>query len=334
MAWSPPNNPGDRDPAIIDAKRALRRYSYGKGLDDSDTYTIEFGVALRQFQINRNQQILNGTVRDMPGMNVDGVLDWATKKNLLILPEQANPPKARRVPVIFTVAGHMGPMDTGPAYLTARWLEEHGLVRIQMVGYDNVQIPFDNDSGRRELRRLINDPIVLPPGTDFAIMSHSQGCIITSDVIEVDINSGGPWVNFKGGIHFANPRRPMGVCAPWVPDPPDADSEGLAHNCLPAALPGVAEVARKGDLYADKVRDQSSEYKTAVYRAVAEGDFISGTDTLGEQMKELVLSGGIQLWNVFLAITSGVIGASQLGDKHGIFDLGPCVDYCRRTLAV
>jgi hypothetical protein len=333
MAWSPPNEVGDHDPSIVEAKRKLRVYSYGKGLGETDEYTAAFGVALRQFQINRNQQILRGQVTGMPGMNVEGVLDWATKKNLLILPEQLNPP---RVPVIITVAGHLGPMDSGPAYLTARWLEERKLVRIQMVGYDNAQIPFDNDSGEREFLRLINDPTVLPPGTDWAVGSHSQGGIITSDVIEDGMKQRDqwPWNHFKGGVHFANPRRPMGVVAPWVTDPPDPDSEGLAHNCLKAALPGVAEVSRKGDLYADKKRTQSAEYKTAVYRAVAEGDFISGTDTLGEQMLELVTSGGIGLWHVFQAITSGVVGASKLGDKHGIFDLGPCVDHFRRVLAI
>lgn len=336
MAWSPPDGVGeDRDPSIVEAKKKLRAYTYGKGLDLSDLYTVEFGVALRQFQINRNQQILRGQVTGMPGMNAEGILDWATKKNLGILPEQLDAAKRAKMPLIITVAGHMGGMTTGPAYLTAKWLEDNNLARIQMVGYDNVKIPFDNASGERMFSQLINDPNVLPVGTPWIYMSHSQGCIVTSNVAEKGFATReGPWRFCKGGIHFANPRRPMGVVAPWVADPPDNDSEGLAHNCLPAALPGVAEVSRKGDLYADKKRTASAENKTAVYRAVAEGDFFGSNDTLGEQMGELVRSGGFELWNIFLAITSGVVGASRLGDKHGIFDLAPCVGYCRQILGV
>ena len=134
MAWAPASKPGDTDALISDAKRELRKYSYGKGLDDSDTYTVEFGVALVQFQINRNAQILKGQVRDMPGMNVAGVFDWATKKNLRVLPEQVKP---LALPVIFTINGHLGGLFDGPAYFTARELEKQGRVRVQPVGYDN-----------------------------------------------------------------------------------------------------------------------------------------------------------------------------------------------------
>lgn len=33
MTWKPPQNVGDRSPAVADAKRALRKYSYGRTLD-------------------------------------------------------------------------------------------------------------------------------------------------------------------------------------------------------------------------------------------------------------------------------------------------------------
>ena len=85
MAWKVPSKPGDVDPSIAEAKRKLRKYFYGKTLDSTSTYTVEFGVALVQFQINRNEQIAKGKVVGKPGMAVDGALDWRVKKNLEII---------------------------------------------------------------------------------------------------------------------------------------------------------------------------------------------------------------------------------------------------------
>jgi hypothetical protein len=329
MAWHPAATVGDTDPLISDAKKELSKFSYGKGLGDTDEYTVGFGTALRQWQVNIHYQVVFKG-RPGPDVNLTGVFGYAEKWQMRLLPE-SRPAASKKV--IFTVAGHLGDMLTGPAYFTARWLEERGLVRIQPIGYDNGSIPFNNASGDRELRRCINDPLILPPGTDWAVGAHSQGSIITSYIVEHAAANKHmwPWSHFKGGIQFGNPRRPMNAVAPWVTDPPPPGSEGLAHDCMKAAIPNVAEVSRKGDLYADKKPSQSSEYKTAIYRAVL-GDFM-GHDSLTEQMVELVASGGLQLWNVFEAIVSGVTGAVHL-DQHNMFDLGPCVDHYRRILAV
>lgn len=333
--WRPPDRPGDRSPDIPNAKRALRKYSYGQGLGETDEYTVAFGVALRQFQRNRNAQILAGTVRDMPGMNIDGRLDWATKKNLGILPEQINPP--RNLPVCFTVAGHRGDMFDGPAYFTARWLEERGLVRVQPVGYNNFALPFDVHSGVAEINDLANNPRVLPPGTDFVWLSHSLGSIVTSvwwrDIVSRERHRW-PYDHFKGGLEFGPPMRPTGAVAPWVFDPPPPNSQGLAHDCLPAAADGVQYVARDGDFYTNKKVpvDAAGEYMVAIYKAVT-GAGIGGTDGLAEQIWEIVASGGMELWYVFEAISRGVVGLTQLSE-HGDFDLGPCIDYIRRILRV
>jgi hypothetical protein len=323
MAWAPPSKPGDRDPSITAAKRKLRSYSYGKWLDDTLEYTVEFGVALIQFQTNRNLQILKGQVT-MPGMNTLGILDWATKKNLGILPEQLQP--APR-PVVFTVNGHLGGLFDGPAYLTARVLEEQGKVRVQPVGYDNVRMPFNNTSGVNELNRLVN---ALPSGTPFAVCAHSQGSIVFCDWWEQNKDRPG----FKGGINFGNPRRPMNVVAPWVADPPPKGSEGLDPDCLDAPIPNVAEVSRDGDLYANKTPSQAAEYKEAVYLAVARGQLM-GHNSLMEQMGEIAtaFANPVEVFALFQAIVSGVVGLIQLRE-HGEFDLRPCVDYTARILGV
>lgn len=333
MAWQPPSMPGDTDPSVREAKKKLRGYSYGKGLDDTPVYTVEFGVALIQFQTNRNRQILRGQVSGMPGMNVTGTLDWATKKNLKILPADLAPPP-KSLPVVFTVNGHMGGLFDGPAYFTARVLEEQGRVRVQPVGYDNTRKPFNNASGVAELDRLVNG---LAPGTPSAVLAHSQGSIVFCDWWEKHCKPNlhrAPYNGFRGGINFGNPRRPMSTVAPWVADPPPLGSEGLDVDCLDEPIPNVAEVSRDGDLYANKTPGEAAEYKEAVYLAVARGRF-TGHNSLVEQMGEIATAFGnpLEVFAVFQAIVSGVQGLINLRE-HGEFDLRPCIDHTARILGV
>ena len=325
MAWAPPQNVGDHDPLIPAAKRELRKFSYGKGLGDTDEYTPEFGVALRQWQANIHYQVVFKS-RPGPDVNLTGIFDWAVKKQMRLLPEPV-------LPWIVTVAGHLGPMDTGPAFLAARALEDQGLCRVQMVGYDNVSLPFNNRSGFDELNRIIHD--VIPADAPFLITSHSQGCIVTSDYLEQVLLPGKargekPYTNFRGGVHWANPRRPMGVCAGWVADPPAADSEGLDPNCLQAKIDGVEEVARHKDLYAEKRRTQAAEYKEAIYLAAARGQW-TGKNSLAEQIGELFTEFGHSVIDVFKAIADGVGFVANM-DPHNSFDLQPGIEHMRRLL--
>lgn len=333
MAWAPASEPGDSDPLISDAKRKLGAYSYGKGLGDTDEYTIEFGVALVEFKTRRNEQIMRGTVRDMPGMQPTGVFDWAVKKNLGILADQVKPAGKK---VVFTINGHLGGLFDGVPYFTVRGLELEGRIRVQPVGYDNVKKPFNNASGFRELDRLIKDPTVLPPGTEWAIVSHSQGAVVDCDyyeqVIEPNRNIW-PYSHYKGGVRFGNPRRPLNVVAPWVADPPPQGTEGLDPYCLKAATPGVMEVSRDGDLYANKTPGRAGDYKEAIYMAVCRGKFM-GSNTLAAELSVLATKfGPAEVFAVFQAIISGVTGLVQLRE-HNEFDLGPAVDHLRRTLNV
>lgn len=333
MAWAPPRNVGDRDPAITDAKRVLRRYSYGSGLDGSDEYSVEFGVALIEFQTRRNLQILRGQVRDMPGIPTLGELSWATKKNLGILPEQQQAKPDHR-PVIFTINGHLGGLFDGPAYLTARVLEEQGRVRVQPVGYDNVRKPFNNASGFTEIGNLIN---ALPASTPWAILSHSQGSVIECDFYEQVIapnRNRWPYSHYRGGVRFGNPRRPMNTVAPWIADPPPRGSEGLDPHCLTEPTPGVAEASRDGDLYANKTPGDAADWKEAVYMAVCRGKFF-GANTLSAELGQLAMRFGnpAEILALFQAIVSGVVGLINLRE-HGTFDLRPCIDHVARTLEI
>lgn len=326
MAWAPPQTVGDRHPRIPDAKRYLARFSYGRGLGDTDEYTIEFGAALRQWQTNIHYQV---AFKGRPGPQVNqlGVFDWAVQKQMGLL----DPPPAEQLPWIITVGGHLSTWDTGPAYWCALPLQQQGKAIVQGVGYDCHSIPFNNRSGFDELNRIVHH--VKPAGVPWAIASHSQGSIITSDYLQhhvVDHQGVPAFSNFRGGIHFGNPRRPQGVVAPWIKDPPHPEAEGLAHNCLPAQLPGVEEVSRRGDLYADKLRNAAGEHKTSIYRLVAHGDLF-GADSLTEQLAELAIDFPGELWPLFQAITGGIQFAINM-DPHEAFDLTPATLHLEHVL--
>lgn len=319
--WAPPSQPGDRDPLIPRAKKELGRFSYGKNLGDTDEYTIEFGIALRQWQNGIHYQVVFKG-RPGPDVNLIGTFDWAVKKQMRLLDEPVKP-------WIITVGGHLGTWDTGPAYWSA--LPLRGEAVVQGVGYDAVKIPFNNASGYNELRRIVRE--VKPPGVPWCIGAHSQGAIITSDFLEKEAlpNYTQPeYANFRGGVHFGNPRRPMGVVAPWVLDPPSADSEGLAPNCLKSKLPGVEEVSREGDLYAEKVPGEAAEHKVSIYRLVAEGKLF-GKDTLTEQLMEIALDPFGELWPLFQALTGGIQFLINM-DSHNIFNLAPATEHFARIL--
>ncbi|MGB0971288.1 MAG: hypothetical protein ACPGVG_10040 [Mycobacterium sp.] len=322
----PAQNVGDRDRDIPAAKKYLGRFSYGRGLGDTDEYTIEFGVALRQWQTNIHYQV---AFKGRPGPDVNqlGILNWACKKQMGLL----EPPPAEQLPWIITVSGHLGTWDTGPAYWCALPLQQQGKAVVQGVGYDAASIPFNNRSGLDELNRIVHH--VKPPGVPWCIASHSQGAIITSDYLQHNVidHQGVPaYANFRGGVHFGSPRRPRGIVASWITDPPDADSEGLDPDCLPAALPGVAEASRRKDLYADKKRDNAGEMKQAVYLAVARGR-LTGKDSLAEQMGELVTNFGPEVWAIFRAIVDGIGFAIDM-DAHNIFSLAPATRHLESVL--
>lgn len=303
---------------------AIRFDGYKRALGELPTNTDVFGQRAVSWQREYEKRT---------GQAIDGVVSDNDLAALGL--QKAAPVINTEKPWIITVAGHLGGWNTGPAYLSARWLEERGLVHVQPVGYDNGSIPFNNMSGFNEMDRIVND--VLPKNAPWAFESHSQGSIITSLYYEQKIKPGQdrgekPFTNFRGGIQFGNPRRPLGVSALWVPDRPAADTEGIDPDCLDAKIPGVEEVARKGDLYADKKRDIAGDYKEAVYLAVAWAQLF-GANSLTEQMGKLATNFGPEVIGMFTAMGGGIQFAINM-DPHNIFDLGPCIDHMRKILAV
>lgn len=327
MAWTPPQRLGDRHPKIPAAKGYLGKFSYGRNLGDTEVYSIEFGVALRQWQTNiRYQVAFKG--RPGPDVNTIGVFNWEVQKQMGLL----EPPPAEQLPWIITVGGHLGTWDTGPAYWAALPLQQQGRAVVQGVGYDAASIPFNNKSGFDELNRIVHH--VKPAGVPWAIASHSQGAIITSGYLAkhvLDHQKVAAYTNFRGGVHFGNPRRPMGVVAPWIRDPPDAGSEGLAPDCLAGKLPGVEEASRKGDLYADKTPGHAAEHKVSIYRLVAQGKLF-GKDSLAEQLLEIATNPAEEIWPLFQAITGGIQFLIDM-DAHNVFNLNPATKHLDTVLS-
>lgn len=316
-------HPGDRGPVVKQWRTvmAARFAGYARTLGplptDTDVYGARAQAWQQEYQL-RTRQTVTGVVSDA---------------DLAALKITGPAPTSPRKPWIFTVAGHTGAWDNGPAYWSALPLHDQGRAVVQGIGYDTQSIPFNNKQGFQRLDEAIRR--FKPPNTDYAIMAHSQGAIIACDYIEQQIlqKPDDPALRgFKGGVMFGNPRRATGIVAPWIADPPPAMNSGIAPNCLPGKLPGVEECARRGDLYSDKAPGPSAEYKVSIYKIVALGQLF-GVDSITEQLFEIGVSPFTEMWPVVQAL-SGAIGFGINMDPHNIFDLTPPREHVARILGI
>ena len=328
MAYIAPHKPGDRHPRIPGAKRFLARYSYGQGLGDTDEYTLPFGLALRTWAPRFNAEIDRG--RAGPRVPTDGSFNWAVQRQMGL--DEA--PGAVLKPLVLTCMGHQGGMTLGPDYLAARPLEVREQVQIQMVGgFDNAAIPFQLGPQKAEIGRLLHEPQLRVLERDWAVSAHSRGAMAFCHYW-MGRDPGDPiWRRFKGGLMFGNPNRPAGTVAQWVADPPDRDTEGLSPYCLPEPIPGVAEVSRKNDLYADKkIGVKASELKVAIIKLIAYGELF-GKDSITEELLGLALRFGQVVWALFAALTDGIQFLFDMS-SHNAFDLGPAERHLAAVLGL
>ena len=329
MAYAAPSQPGQHHPKIPGAKRFLARYSYGKDLGETAEYTIAFGIALRTWAPRFNAEIDKG--RAGPRVPVDGSFNWAVIRQMGL----EDPKSGQGIkPLVLTCMGHMGGMTAGPDYRAARPLEERELVQIQMVGgFDNAAIPFRLGPQRDEIHRLLHEPQLRVLERDWAVSAHSRGALAFCQYWQQRDPADPIWSRFKGGLMFGNPKRPVGVVAPWITDPPGPNTEGLAPDCLVEPIPGVAEVSRRNDLYADKtVGVKASELKVAIYQLVAYGK-VFGKDSITEELLDLALRFGQVVWSLFAALTDGIQFAFNM-NPHNVFDLGPAERHLAAILGV
>lgn len=314
--------PGDRGPIVRQWRTvmAARFAGYARTLGplptDTDVYGARAQAWQQEYQL-RTRQTITGVVSDA---------------DLAALKIAGPAPTSPRKPWIFTVPGHTGAWDNGPAYWSMLPLHDQGRAVVQGIGYDTQSIPFNNKQGFERLDEAIRQ--FKPPNTDYALAAHSQGAIIACDYIEQQIqkNPDDPALRgFKGGVMFGNPRAAAGDVAEWIADPPDPTHSAIAPNPLPP-IATVKNARRRGDLYSDKAPGPSAEYKVAIYKIVALGQLF-GADSITEQLFEIGVSPFTEMWPVVQAL-SGAIGFGINMDPHVNFDLTPPREYVARILGI
>lgn len=246
-------------------------------------------------------------------------------------------------PIIFTVEGHLsGDGRVGPAAFTAQFLESPqggNACWWQPIGYDNGRLPFNNQSGVNELKRLLGRTSMdngrpFPIGAPWGMMGFSQGAIITSKVF-LELRSAPPGSlmaarrdTLRRAIAFGSPYREKDVVAPWVPDPPKRGTQGISDVRITNTPSFWQEVSRTGDLYADNPDDEVGRNCTAVYKIVAESSWSGGPAGMLARVIDLLGNP----FDGFIDIVKAIIKLAMFGANmgpHGIYDLGPCIEHMR-----
>lgn len=245
-------------------------------------------------------------------------------------------------PIIFTVEGHLADMFVGPCAFTAQALAQQGVAVWQPVGYDNVSLPFHNQSGVDELNRLLSlttldNGTPFPPGTPFGLIIFSQGGIVGSRVLLEDLrpdNGRLHWryKDLKRAVAFGNPYREKNVIAPWVPDPPSKDTQGIADVHIDHTPAFWMEHSRHGDGYAENPDDEVGLNRTAIYKIVSENSWAGGPAGMLARIIDLLGNP----FDGFIDMARSIIGFVMfVGNMapHGMYDLGPDIEWMRGVAA-
>ncbi|WP_081342942.1 hypothetical protein [Mycobacteroides chelonae] len=340
MAWSPADEIGERDALLPAARKYLSRFSYGAKLKGttSDVIDVDYLAAQRQFKVNRHAEVITGR---KPGPDLDpgsSAFDWATKKQMGLL--QSDPVIK---PAFFTVEGHKSNMFIGPCAYVASTLEREGRVIHWPTGYDTNKLPFDNKGGREALvarldSKVRDDGVPFPVGTPWEIAGFSQGAMILCEVMEKDVLPENGRLHyrladFRKGIAFGNPYRLLNQCAPWVPDPPQPDTEGIMDwhfdfTKYPELAGKWQEHSRTRDWYAEKKLDEAGANMTAIAKIITQSDWTHGPASIVARVMDLFTDPFDGLIDIVWAMVRTVMGISQL-EAHGTYDLGPVLDWFR-----
>lgn len=329
---------GMSGPTVKTAKEILRRKyrSYAGGLDDGEYFGADLKAVLAEYQRRRNSE------RWTPPLRTDGILDYNTQDSLGMI---AHAPVK---PIMFTVEGHMSNMFAGPVADTAAALEREGLCRHQPIGYNCTALPFDNESGVKELARLVGSTVMdngVPflPGTPWALGGFSQGGIVISYFYFDYLAPGKPlnWrlADLRGVLAYGNPCRQTGHVAPWARS---WVTKTGTHGLDPYRRFGVPgypttpanwmEVYRGGDIFAENGSDKASAVKAAVYQAVM-ADFFSNPFSLAAQIADLFATPIPEIMAIIMAIISGVTFLADNPSPHySPYNISGGIDWMRGQL--
>jgi hypothetical protein len=182
------------------------------GVLQQPNYDTTVAAAVEQFCLRTSLPI----IRDPQG---HAVANLAVRSRL-----GSYPPPAPVLPIMFTVEGHMSNMFAGPVADTATQLETEGLCHHQPIGYNNTALPFDNNSGVKELARLVGATVMdngvpFPAGTPWSLGIFSQGSIVGSysyfNYLEPGQSLAWRAPDLKGVLAYGNPCRQADRPTAW-----------------------------------------------------------------------------------------------------------------------
>lgn len=336
MAWTG-WQVGMSSPTVAQAKKLLKiKFSYAKGLDDTEMFTPALAEVLSEYQ------------RRKGGLRTDGILDYATQKALGML---APAPPPRPVATLITVNGTGIPDPFGPGFPAdlGRAMERTapGMYYWQPIGYPAAVYPMRPSviAGAEEVITQIERH----PGR-FVLCGYSQGALVTNMVWRDEI------LNPDGRLHhrkdevlaiitYGDPQRCPGLARGNTyarqPVPKKLNGQvtgGIAGpDCLTAEQTpeNFLSFANNGDLYAaapvgDDPWNNPSEVghnQTLIYEAVMEFD---GTDFIGlaTEITSVLTLPAVNALPMVQAIWNGLTFFGQ-GTRapHWTYDIAPAVRY-------
>lgn len=309
--------------------RAMYR-SYAGTLADTNVYDQQMQDTVLEMQ---RRLVIDGKLT--VGQYLPGVLDLPTQ-----IAMGFKKPPAAKLPVCVSVEGHQSNMWFGPVADTFTQLEQEGRCRHQPTGYDNGDMPFNNQSGVDALDENIR--LRVPADVDLVLGGFSQGMIVIYDYLE---QHGIP-KNLKGVLMYGNPCRALGSVAPWADKATAAAARGThgldpvknfeKPGCVSLRAAGIpfVDVWRKGDIFTQNGDDLEGQVKAAVYQAVARGKFFGDTTTLASQIAHALGQPILYVLPIVLATFSGITFLAQNPNAHySPFDISGGKDWTRSLLA-
>jgi hypothetical protein len=322
---------GDRSPEVAKLKALLKRkFAPARAtLDDGDVFTPALTAEVKRIQAVYTAQGKPGAAKYIPG-----VVNLEFKYDVGLLPR---PTAVRPRPIIFTVEGHMSNPWVGPCAWIASTLEQEGRCWWQPVGYDTTALPFDNNSGRRELVRLIGNTTTeaghpFPPGTPWGLMGFSQGAIITNSVFLDHIRPATGslhwrYTSLNRAIAFGDPYREKNADSGWWPDPPKKDTQGISDVRMTDTPYFWKSANRTGDLYAENPDNEAGLYRTSIYKIAAEGSWSGGPAGMLARILDL-LTPSDDILPLVQAVLGGVLFLGNM-KPHGGYNLDAPLAYMR-----
>lgn len=154
MAWSAPDEIGERDPLLPRARAHLARFSYGKGLGSSDTIDAAYLEAQRLWKNNVHFDVLRGK-RSGPDVDPNSpAFDWATKKQMGLLGTVAQPPGVKPF-IAYNFPGTWGAWNNGFGWDVCLRLDK-ARFDIQGLGYDTNAFMIGNNPSHSYID-MLND---------------------------------------------------------------------------------------------------------------------------------------------------------------------------------